>query len=100
MDILFDEQELSVKYDEDIDNTLMWEDVTRISAYKVYGYPGEVTFLVFDTADGESLEVSDEMSGWLELLGSLHTIFKLPAGWEEQLTAFEPGEDDIMLYTK
>ncbi|MET3878575.1 hypothetical protein [Chitinophaga sp. OAE865] len=100
MDIQFDERTLYVKYDEDIDNTIFWEDVTHIAGYKVYAYPGEATFLVFKTMEGETLEVSDEMSGWLELLGGLHNIFKLPAGWEEQLADSEPDADDIVFYTK
>ncbi|MBS0029912.1 hypothetical protein ACTJJ0_20735 [Chitinophaga sp. 22321] len=98
MDIAFDEQELAVKYDEDIDDTLSWEKVIRISGYKVYAYPGEATFLVFETADGDTLEVSDEMSGWLELLGGLHNIFKLNPGWEEELADIEPGGEDVVFY--
>jgi hypothetical protein len=100
MDIEFDESGLAVKYDEDIDDTLSWEDVVRISGYKVYAYPGEATFLVFETAAGETLEVSDEMSGWLELLGGLHNIFNLSPGWEEELTDVEPGGDDAIFFTK
>ncbi len=100
MDIYFDEEQLAVKYDEDIDNTLQWEDVTMISAYKVYTYPGEVTFLVFDTQNGESLEASDEMSGWLELLGGLGKIFTLPADWLEQLSEAEAGGEDVVLYRR
>ncbi|TWF42749.1 hypothetical protein FHW36_102510 [Chitinophaga polysaccharea] len=100
MDIAFDEQSLAVKYDEDIDDTLAWEDVTRISGYKVYAYPGELTFLAFETSDGEILEVSDEMSGWLELVGALHNIFKLSSNWEEELADCEPGGEDITLFTK
>ncbi|MCW3465752.1 hypothetical protein [Chitinophaga nivalis] len=100
MDILFDEQKLSVKYDEGIDTVVRWKDVTGISGYKVYAYPGEVTFLVFNVDRGEGVEVSDEMSGWLELMGSLHTIFPLPQGWEEPLNEIEPGEEDILLYTR
>lgn len=100
MDIQFDERTLYVKYDEDIDNTIFWEDVTHIAGYKVYAYPGEATFLVFKTMEGETLEVSDEMSGWLELLGGLHNIFKLPVGWEEQLADSEPDAEDIVFYTK
>ncbi|MFY0256258.1 hypothetical protein ACDQ55_20150 [Chitinophaga sp. 30R24] len=100
MDIQFDEALLSVKYDEGIDEQLSWEEVIRIAGYKVYGYPGEVLFLVFETADGEMLEVSDEMSGWLELLGALPTLFKLPEGWEEQLIDAEPEGEDITLFRK
>ena len=100
MDIEFDESGLAVKYDEDIDDTLSWEDVVRISGYKVYAYPGEAIFLVFQAADGETLEVSDEMSGWLELLGGLHTIFKLSPGWEEELADAEPGGEDVVFFTK
>ena len=100
MDIQFDEQELAVKYDEGIDDTLLWEEVVRISGYKVYAYPGEVIFLVFETTTGDTLEVSDEMSGWLELLGGLHSIFKLSPGWEETLADCEPGGEDITVFAK
>lgn len=100
MDILFDEQTLSVKYDEGIDNTLTWDDVTRITGYKVFSYPGEVTFLVFDNEFGENLEVSDEMSGWLELMGNLPDIFPLQPGWQELLYDCEPGEEDVTLFTR
>ncbi|MEC5144737.1 hypothetical protein [Chitinophaga sp. 212800010-3] len=100
MDIQFDEQELSVKYDEDIDDTLYWEKVTRISGYKVYAYPGEVIFLVFQTSEGDVLEVSDEMSGWLELLGGLPQFFKLHNGWEESLADAEPEGDDVVIFMK
>ena len=100
MDIYFDEEQLSVKYDEDIDNTLQWDDVTRISAYKVYTYPGEVTFLVFDTVSGETIEASDEMSGWLELLGGLPNIFTLPPDWQDQVLDAEAGGDDVVLYRR
>lgn len=100
MDIAFDESGLAVKYDEGIDDTLEWENVVRISGYKVYAYPGEATFLVFEAADGETLEVSDEMSGWLELIGGLHEIFKLSPGWEEKLTDIEPGEEDVTFFEK
>ncbi|RPD41779.1 hypothetical protein [Chitinophaga barathri] len=100
MDIYFDEEQLSVKYDEDIDNTLLWDDVTRIAAYKVYAYPGEVTFLVFDTIGGETIEASDEMSGWLELLGGLPNIFGLAQDWLDQVIDAEAGGDDVVLYQK
>ncbi|MBO9152060.1 hypothetical protein ACFOTA_07570 [Chitinophaga sp. GCM10012297] len=100
MDIYFDEEQLAVKYDEDIDNTLQWEDVTQISAYKVYTYPGEVTFLVFSARNGETIEASDEMSGWLELLGGLGNIFKLPAEWQELVADAEAGGEDVVLYTR
>ncbi|MGN7722556.1 hypothetical protein [Chitinophaga sp. 22620] len=100
MDIYFDEEQLSVKYDEDIDNTLQWDDVTRVAAYKVYTYPGEVTFLVFDTLSGETIEASDEMSGWLELLGGLPNIFALPADWLDQVLDAEAGGEDVVLYRR
>lgn len=100
MDIQFDERTLYVKYDEGIDNTIYWADVIHIAGYKVYAYPGEAAFLAFKTLEGETLEVSDEMSGWLELLGSLDKIFKLPPGWEEQLADSEPDGEDVVFFVK
>ncbi|GEP92097.1 hypothetical protein SAMN05660909_01996 [Chitinophaga terrae (ex Kim and Jung 2007)] len=100
MDIAFDDHELAVKYDEGIDDIINWEDVIRITGYKVYAYPGEITFLVFTTNKGEVLEVSDEMSGWLELLGGLPTVFALLPGWEEQLTDLTPDDDNLLIWSK
>jgi hypothetical protein len=100
MDIAFDDHELAVKYDEGIDDIIKWEDVIRLTGYKVYSYPGEITFLVFTTNKGEVLEVSDEMSGWLELLGNLPEIFTMSPGWEEKLTDMQPEEEDMLLWHK
>ncbi|RFS19382.1 hypothetical protein DVR12_24450 [Chitinophaga silvatica] len=100
MDIVFDDHELAVKYDEGIDDIINWEDVIRLTGYKVYSYPGEVTFLVFTTNKGERLEVSDEMSGWLQLLGNLPKIFACLPGWEDKLTEMQPDEDDVTVWEK
>jgi hypothetical protein len=76
---------------------LQWRDVVRITAYKADLATVDSIRVNFESTDGKSIEIAEEIDGFAELFGALERQFAVSSEWytEIMFPAFERNEIEL-----
>lgn len=99
MILSFNSRHLAIKYEDDEEMDITWEDVYSVSYYKIDCIEYEIGYLVFDFVWGEYIEITDNVEEWETILSDLERY--LPSqtkDWRKTLVNWTIVDGILIIY--